>query len=779
MSITSAEALFDAVRAYSLLGPGGRGTLAPDLPRRFADPEGLARELVRLNWLTPFQAERLLAGQGRELVLGSYRLLEPLGAGGMGQVFKARHLLMDRLVALKLLRSDLLTELRFARRFHREVRLAARLSHPNIVVAHDAEQIDGRLFLVMEYCDGIDLGRLIDRDGPLPVRRACDYVRQAAKGVQYAFGQGLVHRDLKPENLLLAGGKVKVLDFGLACLHEPGAHGSGLTSEGAFMGTADFTAPEQASDAHSADTRADIYSLGCTLYFLLTGQVPFPGGSLMEKLLRHRLEEPRPLEELRPDVPAEVGGVVRTMMAKQRQDRYQTPAEAVAALRPWAGARQAPAGAPVPVKRTGAAPTAAKSTGLAPTLPPGPARVVRGRRDAKATQASAHAPRRFANARWALTTGAALVVALTIGLIAIMQGTLPREQSSSEGNSQPRSPEGAGPALVPAPPAVRPAPGAQWRPQRTFHPQAGTVFGVALSPDGRFLAVACGNEDMPAGRPGQVVLFPADGSPPVPLGQHRHSAQHLAFTPDSAALISAAGTGLPNFNLPGEVKFWDVAARTERQSFLASEVGIHALALAPRGGRLAVGGRDASLKVLDATTGATVQDLPSQWKTVYTALVFSADGSLLISGEGTGQLKVWDVAQGRERFTMPVPRDELTFVSGLAFLPGGRRLVGTTGVPHGGEARIKIWNLDTQRLERFIRHGEFHIFCMALHPDGNTLATGCQDGVIRLWDLGRGVMTQEMPDHGSSIRALCFSTDGRRLASGASDGRAILWHVGP
>jgi serine/threonine protein kinase len=267
-----------------------------------------------------------------------YRVEQLLGAGGMGAVYRAYHRVMERPVALKVISPGLLTRPAVVERFTREIKAAARLSHPNIVAALDAEQAGGVHFLVMEYVEGTDLARLVQQRGPLPVALACEYVRQAALGLQHAHERGLVHRDIKPSNLMLtAGGQVKVLDFGLALLASETAAGD-LTSTGVVMGTADYIAPEQADDPHRADIRADLYSLGCTLYFLLTGQPPFPEGNFMQKVIAHSQSTPRPLTDFRNDLPPGLEQALGRMMAKGPAQRYQTPGEAARALVPFATA---------------------------------------------------------------------------------------------------------------------------------------------------------------------------------------------------------------------------------------------------------------------------------------------------------------------------------------------------------------------------------------------------------------------------------------------------------
>jgi serine/threonine-protein kinase len=310
----------------------------------------VARTLVEKGLLTKFQAELLLVGRTNGFFLGQYRILDQLGQGGMGRVFKAVHQTMNRVVALKVLAPVLVKTAKAEKLFQREVRAAARLTHPNIVTAYDANQIGGRHYLVMEFVDGPNLDQLVRQQGPLPVSMACEIVRQAANGLQYAHEMGMVHRDIKPANLLLqrsgqqapAGSFVlKILDFGLARLHDagdpsPSGSGSVVSKQNTVMGTPDFLSPEQGRNLPHVDIRSDLYSLGCTFYYLLAGKVPFPGGATLEKLIRHSSAEPTPLEELRPEVPAAVAGVVRRLMAKDQNDRFQTPAELAAALAPFA-----------------------------------------------------------------------------------------------------------------------------------------------------------------------------------------------------------------------------------------------------------------------------------------------------------------------------------------------------------------------------------------------------------------------------------------------------------
>jgi urea transport system substrate-binding protein len=269
-----------------------------------------------------------------------YHVLQLLDVGGMGAVYKAEHRLLERTVVLKVIREDILNKPDQVQRFLREAKLAAALSHPNIVTLYEAEQVGQNYFLVMEYLEGQDLFRLIQERGPLPVAEACEWARQAALGLQCIHERGLVHRDIKPPNLFLVGGRrVKILDLGLAVLRSDQAAGSGLTQQGQVLGTIDYMAPEQWENSSGVDIRADIYSLGCTLYHLLVGKPPFSNKdypTLMKQMWAHANAPARPLAEVRPDAPQPLAAVVNRMLAKKPDERFATPAEVAAALEPYA-----------------------------------------------------------------------------------------------------------------------------------------------------------------------------------------------------------------------------------------------------------------------------------------------------------------------------------------------------------------------------------------------------------------------------------------------------------
>ena len=317
---------------------GGLESAAPAEPTAERDLVAAAlAELVARDKLTPYQAEVIGRGEASSLRYGEYVVEDLLGEGGMGRVFKARHLRMRRVVALKILSLGAKSSAEAVSRFQREVVAAGMLNHPNIVLAYDASESAGVHFLVMEYVDGRDLSRLVHEEGPLPIDTALDYMAQTAHGLAFAHRSGLVHRDIKPGNLLITpAGTVKILDMGLARISAAGERGRDfdvgeLTKDGWVFGTLDYLAPEQALDTRKASAPADLYSLGCTLFRILIDRPIYPGETTVEKILAHR-DQPIPsLRKLRADVPEALDALFQRLVAKQEKDR-PTAAEAARAF---------------------------------------------------------------------------------------------------------------------------------------------------------------------------------------------------------------------------------------------------------------------------------------------------------------------------------------------------------------------------------------------------------------------------------------------------------------
>jgi serine/threonine protein kinase len=297
-----------------------------------ADINTLVRTLVHEGRLTAYQAQQVYAGRANSLVLGNYLVIDKLGQGGMGIVLKAQHRRMNRYVALKILSPDHATP-EGLQRFQREVEAVARLQHPNIVAAFDADSAEGTHFLVMEYVAGIDLSALIKKTGPMPVDQAVNCVIQAARGLEFAHRHGVIHRDVKPANLVLdQSGTVKVLDMGLARFEGESSGQLSLTNTGAMMGTIDYMSPEQALDVKNAGAQSDIYSLGMTLWFLLTARAAYGGDSQMGRRIAHATSPIPSLREAQPDVPVALEATFLRMVAKQPEDRFPSMIEVIDSL---------------------------------------------------------------------------------------------------------------------------------------------------------------------------------------------------------------------------------------------------------------------------------------------------------------------------------------------------------------------------------------------------------------------------------------------------------------
>jgi len=309
------------------------------LPRDARDkPDAVAEHLIKIGKLSRFQARKLLQGTFSGLVLGTFQILAPLGSGGMGKVFLARDHRNGELLALKVLPPRRArAEERILARFRREMEMSQRVAHPHLALTYEAGVCQGVYYIAMEFIPGRSLFRLVNEEGPLVVPRAAALFAEAAAALQHAHEQGLIHRDLKPSNVMITpNDHAKILDLGLALMQGESALDRAVVGgQGYVVGSMDYIAPEQTENAAQVDERADIYGLGCTLYFALTGRPPFPGGTSKEKMQRHRCREPEPLLQLNPGVPGPFAALVARMMAKKPTERLPSAVAVREALSAW------------------------------------------------------------------------------------------------------------------------------------------------------------------------------------------------------------------------------------------------------------------------------------------------------------------------------------------------------------------------------------------------------------------------------------------------------------
>ena len=759
MCSLSPSELVDFLTRNQILSHSHLEALARDW-EQFTTSELLTEELVARSWLTKHQQSHLLSGQGNKLILGPYRLIEPIGEGGMGLVFKGWHPRLDRYVALKLIRPQALaTRPEIITRFHREARAIAQLHHPNIVMLYDADEVDGTHYIAMEFVDGVTLEKLVRQNGPLAVKQACDYIRQSALGLEHASECGLVHRDIKPSNILVSqkssgGGKrsssqlkrpalvtirdreiavdalthgrsehtwgiIKVLDMGLARLQEsledddPNP-ATPLTRAGALLGTPDFISPEQARDARSVDIRADLYSLGCTFYYILTGRPPFPGGNDVQKLIKHQSEKPYPIEELRPHIPSVVIGFVDKLMAKKADDRYQTPAQLADAIADFL------------------------ATTMPAQTPP---------RGTMATEMMIGPPSPIPRSPY--------VDELQVPLADIVQGfdsDLESEQMEAPtamASDYPASNDVAPSAVISA--------------------HSGVVGALAMSPDGRH--AASGGVD------GWIRVWDLAQSPPrevASLPRPGTEIQAIVFAPDDPQYLVYGGTQQGN----ARIQRWDWSENRvyEWGGFSTSyHWGVGGLAFSNDGSVFAagVGSFTVTWKVNKRT--ASSRNILKGHGTSIRALAFSPDHRLLVTAGESKAIRFWGFGWLGTSLKATV-QAHADCITSLAFSPDGKRLA-TVGL----DRHVVLWDPLTPSDETAIvlsghisslRHVQFL-------SGGRHLVSVGENGQVFYWDAQAGQVTNDFTVDFSLVYCTAMSPDSRRLMAGYSNGQIALFQLSP
>jgi serine/threonine protein kinase len=717
--LLAAELLDAQVRRSAAEGP-------PEHARELAD------RFVRDGLLTPFQAGELLHGRWQSLVIaGKYAVLAPIGSGGMGQVLLCEHLVMRRRSAVKVLPARLTADPAAVERFRREARAIAALDHPNIVRAYDVDTADDVHFLVMEYVDGVPLQELVAGWGPVEVSAAADYIAQAARGLQHAHEAGWVHRDVKPANLLLdRGGTVKLLDLGLARLLEDTTEP--LTGSSEPLGTADYLAPEQATDSHAADIRADVYGLGATLYFLLTGQPPFVDGTPAQKILWHQTRPPRPIGDIRPEVPTGMAAVLDRMLAKDPAERYQAPTEVAEALHQWVGDTMHPPPPDTTISgmRSGTMSSWARDAGSSgilrtstsrPKRPPA-AETVGAADAARATAApalkKATRSRRAWHALDVAVAGLALMISVAVGLGMLRPWT----------------------------PAAEPV-----GQVRQFVGHSGGIENVAFTPDGLRLITA--SQDKTA-----RVWDVATGRQLLALTGHSDAVRGLAALPDNRRAVTAGWDGT--------VRMWDLNTGEELGQFIGHTGAVWWAACDSDGKRLLTAGKDRSIRLWDVETGVELKRLTGHSGTV-TAAVLLPDGRRVVSVSEDRTIRAWDLETAKLKHGNMLPK----MVYRLSICPLGRWLL------FGCDHDLIRWDPDGSHHVTHIPSSE-PVEGAACLPD-RRLALAMLDGTIRVWEVDPEREVHKFDGNGQAVLSIAVAPDGKHIASGGRDKVARLWNLPP
>ena len=761
-------------------GHHGKGQCPPT-------PQELACTLVERRFVTRWQADMLLAGK-KDFVLGKYRLLDCIGTGGMGVVFKALHTDMGRVVAIKMLSPGVMKNRQAVRRFLHEIQAVAALDDPHIVAAYDAGTYGKIQYLVMEYVEGHDLGYLVKHESPLSVNWVCECIRQAALGLQHAHEQGLVHRDIKPTNLLVAKDPesdrplVKILDLGLARfvtemtpadLAGPGLDGDdgSLTQFGQYLGTPDYISPEQARDTRAADIRSDIFSLGCTFFRLLTRELPFPGQTVIEKLESRASTAALPLRQFRSDVSVELEAVMSRMLARNPKDRYQTPREVAQALIPFS------TGVPL---ATGAGQRPAALVEKSPTTsplphPPGPRppdprppgedsrldlifESLAACETDQSLLASAIATRikRVSPRQWLVVAGLAAVL-LTGSFLwyRLSAATLIFDWPENER---------AGAVLSVNRRQIK-LPVSQ---QRFFVSDRPGLWEIRLQRDG-FEPV----EEVTTLRRGARVNFvPHWQATPASLRRTRFQALERrvesvatadALTPEATQARAELLSFLQKY--PAVKESNDARKLISRLSWPLDRLDEANVPVEERRQFTdrAIGSSGTSL------VGVFGDSRFKFWNGVKAAAI-SSDGQFLAGASVDGTVQVFALPTGQQNGRLLHLLAPAATPTELAFSPTGAILA--IAVETGS---VTLWNAATGTLAATLADTAGPI---AFSPDGKLIAVRAARQEIALWDAGTGELRRTLQGHSTGVlRGLTFSHNGRMLASYGSDSSVLLWDV--
>ncbi|MFO0803173.1 MAG: WD40 repeat domain-containing serine/threonine protein kinase [Gemmataceae bacterium] len=807
MAVLTSETVLADLRRLPLLSPEQLARVETAAGRHAPGPEKIVKRLTDKGWITPFQAEVLLSGKGGGLAFGHYVLLARLGEGGMGAVFKARHTRLDRIDAVKVIRPDRVASKLIAKRFLREIQLTADLNHPHIIKALDAGQVGSQLYLATEYVAGEDLTKTVHREGALSVADACLVIYQTALALRHINERGLIHRDLKPSNIMREEktNSVKLLDLGLSnTLQELPASDSQpghLTRDGVMLGTPDFMPPEQARNPHGVDIRADLYSLGCTFFYLLTGRTPY-NGSPVEKLLHHATSPIPPLVLPRGPAPPALEAIVRKLMAKRPEDRHQSPQELIdelLALRPTH---------PVVVPTSGGEAPASGTTETVAEWQSEFELLIANEPSSTGANPIAREPRATLPARsvwWMVAAGG--LVAASLGLFLVLRGKPAAETPAAPETAA--APEDAADELKLLKQAVaNPSENKEQLRARVLAFRAKNMH----TPTGAAAAGLLRKLPSPLDRLAPIKEAEHDAAT-VRIGEADGTVASIAFSPaDEKLIVTRRGRPPEEWELPSIKPTNRYRSLTVRDEGIATLSADGRVVLAVDGGVLAV------------WSDGTMKSLPiaSDRKAEHAAILPDGKSAIVALADSDDRLVKVSLTDGSITGRLDHPSEGVT---GLAIAPDGSaclvfgpenlirslsvssgKLLGAFDTPTGVESEpAGLYGPDVQRLYlvgafrtagRFT-HGNLvpnavyevaqekpnpfqpragtqgRPTCIAVSADETAVAVGTRSGRLHLYSASSGKAVQEFRFKGR-VAALAFSTHGRVLAVALADGAVML-----